>query len=233
MVPTTQELQKIFDKIKDTELFQHLSQEEMVPLFLGLRIEMTHIPKGKLYAQRGERLDSLMVLVEGELSADILSMEGQILKVEHLKAPTLVASGLLFADQNYLPVQLTAVMDSRMMKIPRKELLILAGRDTHILEKLLTDSGNKIHFLAERLRFMQIGSIEKKLYSYLAEQHTLQKSDLIQLPYSIQTLSELFGVSRPSLSRSLGQLVDEGLISREGKKLRIVDIQLLNQHSSE
>ena len=233
MVPINRELQEIFPKLSNCELFQHLTQKDLVHLFRELKVFTVKIPKGKLFAQRGKPLDSLMVLVEGELSADILNIEGQILKVENLKAPTLVASGLLFADQNYLPVQLTALTDSEMMKIPRSELLILAGRDSRILEKLLTDSGNRIHFLAEKIRFMQMSTIEKKLCSYLTEQRNLQKSDLVQLPYSIQSLSELFGISRPSLSRSLGGLVDEGLIKREGKMIRVLDAQLLHQRCIE
>ena len=233
MESTPQELKNLFPKLRNCELFQHLSQDDMIRLFRGLKISITRIPKGKLFAQRGKVLESLMVLVEGELSADILNVEGQVLKVENLKAPNLVASGILFAEQNFLPVQLTAMMDSTMLMLPRSELLIIAGRDTRILEKLLTDSGNRIHFLAEKIRFMQMGTIEKKLCSYLIEQQNLQQKDLINLPYSVQTLSELFGISRPSLSRSLGSLVDEGLIKREGKKIRVLDINSLSQRFNE
>lgn len=229
MEPTHRELKNLYPKLGNCELFKHLSLDDMIRLFHGLKISINRIPKGKVFAQRGKVLESLMVLVEGELSADILNVEGQVLKVENLKAPTLVASGIIFAEQNYLPVQLTAMIDSTMLMLPRSELLIIAGRDTQILEKLLTDSGNRIHFLAEKIRFMQIGTIEKKLCSYLIEQQNLQQKDLISLPYSVQNLSELFGISRPSLSRSLGLLVDEGLITREGKKIRVLDIKSLYQ----
>ena len=229
MVPTRQEIEKFYPKISSCELFRHLSGEGLAELFKGIRFSVTKIPRGRLFAQRGAEVEALLILLEGELSADILNIEGQVLKVENLEAPTLVAAGILFSDQNFLPVQLTAVEPSVMLKIPRNDLLLLAGRDIKILEKLLNDSGNRIHFLAEKLRFMQMGTIEMKLCSYLSEQQALQKRDRIRLPYSIQILSELFGVSRPSLSRSLGALVDEGLISRDGKEVRILNEALLRQ----
>lgn len=229
MVLSVQEIQNLYPKIKNCDLFRHLDKEEIVSLFQGLHLNIKSVPKGKLFSQRGERLECLMVLLEGALSADILNLEGQVLKVETLQSPSLIAAGLLFADQNYLPVQLTAISPSKIMEIPREDLLILAGKDTRILEKLLTESGNKIHFLAEKLRFMQIGTIEKKLCSYIWEQSQLQRNDLIKLPYSIQGLSELFGISRPSLSRSLGLLVDEGLISKEGKYIKILQANQIHE----
>ena len=229
MISTFEELKKILPKIRNCEFFIHLSPDELISLFEGIKISINKLSKGQLYAQRGMLIESLMILVEGELSADILNVEGQILKVETLQAPTLIASGLVFADQNNLPVQLTALTDATIMKIPRRELLVLAGKDTRILENLLTDSGNRIHFLAEKIRFMQIATIEKKICTYLSEQLNIQKKELIRLPYSIQSLSELFGVSRPSLSRSFSRLVDEGLIERKGRRIRIIDPDLLHQ----
>jgi len=75
---------------------------------------------------------------------------------------------------------------------------------------------------------MQMSTIGKKLCSYIWEQYNIQAKDQISLPYSIQSLSELFGVSRPSLSRSLSLLVSEGLILRERKQIKIIDPLLLH-----
>jgi CRP/FNR family transcriptional regulator, dissimilatory nitrate respiration regulator len=224
MIP---ELKRLLPKMQQCELFHFFSLEELVQLFNNITVEIDRIPKGKLYAQRGKPLESLMVLLEGELSADMLNIEGQVLKVENLKAPSPVAAGLLFASQNFLPVQLTALHPSTIVKIPKESLLFLAGQEPRILDKLLSDAGNKIHFLAEKLKFLQINTIEKKLCTYIWEQKNLQNSNTIELPYTIQTLSELFGIPRPSLSRSLGLLVDEGIITREGKEIKIVEIEKL------
>jgi len=225
MLPKEQELQKYLPQIQKCQLFEHRSLAEIQGLFSKINYRLKHHPRGKLVAQRGEELTDLIVLLQGELSADILDLSGQVLKVESLEAPTLVAAGLLFAHQNYLPVQLTATSEVTLMRIPRDTLLILAGKDPMILKKLLTDSGNKIHFLAEKLRYIKFDTIEMKLANLLLELKTRQNNSLISLPYSINALSEMFGVSRPSLSRSLGELVKEGLIEKQGKSIRILDFE--------
>ena len=48
-------------------------------------------------------------------------------------------------------------------------------------------------------------------------------SDYIEIPISQNELSELFGVARPSLSRALREMNDDGLIIARGRKVKVVD----------
>lgn len=44
----------------------------------------------------------------------------------------------------------------------------------------------------------------------------------IYVPHSRQELADMFGVARPSLSREIGRMVDEGLISVEENRFRLL-----------
>lgn len=221
MLPTDTISDEIAEKLLDCGLFSHLQLTELTRLFRRYPFSFRRYESGNLIAQRGDEYSSLMILVQGELSAEISDAQGHTLKVESLHAPSPVAAGILFGDDNHLPVSLTAVVDAHIISIHRDVLLKMAAEDPKLLRTLLRDAGNRIHFLADKLRFMKFHTIREKLCTYLLELDQRSPGQLLNLPYSMETLAELFGVSRPSLSRVMGNLVDQGLISRSGRSYRI------------
>ena len=55
-----------------------------------------------------------------------------------------------------------------------------------------------------------------------------QGTNNICLPYNIEELSEIFGVARPALSRSLAELVAGNILVRNGREYAIGDPDKLN-----
>ena len=58
---------------------------------------------------------------------------------------------------------------------------------------------------------------------YLLELSKRQQSNHIELTASHNELSELFGVARPSLSRTIRELDHQELIKAQGKKISILN----------
>ncbi len=48
------------------------------------------------------------------------------------------------------------------------------------------------------------------------------------IPITQNELSELFGVARPSLSRALREMNDEGLIDANGRSIRLINKEALS-----
>jgi CRP-like cAMP-binding protein len=86
----------------------------------------------------------------------------------------------------------------------------------------LRDSGNRIVTLAEKLRFSKFSTIRQKIAGYLLECADKQQGKVITLGHSKSSLAELFGVSRPSLSRGFSELHGSGLIRQEGRSITIL-----------
>ena len=88
---------------------------------------------------------------------------------------------------------------------------------------LLADAGNRIAFLAGKIRFLRMKSLERKIAAYFSDLRGVRGDGFVRLPYSLEELSELFGVTRPALSRSLGLLVKDGVLQRSGRLYRVAD----------
>ena len=85
---------------------------------------------------------------------------------------------------------------------------------------------NYLTFLAERVRFLNrkicgftAGSAERRLALWLAaEEH-----DDVVLPASLSALADMLDIGRASLYRAFDRLIDNGLIEKNGREIRIPD----------
>lgn len=205
------------------ELFRHLRALDIVSLFAALEHRVREYPKNALISLRGEEYRQLYILLKGEVAGEIQDPRGKTMKVETLRAPAPVAAAILFAENNLLPVTMRVEKDCRLLVLSKSVVMYLCREDEQFLHNFLADAGNKITFLAEKLRLSQFTTIREKLAGYILNQRDLQSSDTITLKVSKETLSEIFGVTRPSLSRVFSELQEEGIVKGEGKEITIID----------
>ena len=75
---------------------------------------------------------------------------------------------------------------------------------------------------------MSIKSIKGKLSLYILE-NTTPQNDSFMLKRTQTQLAEYFGVQRPSLARTLGEMIREGIISLYKRKLTVLDRSKLEE----
>ena len=204
-------------------LFSGIANDTVLELFKNIPYSIKSYPKDALMMIRGERYDELKVLLNGEVSAEIHDFTGKVMKVENLKAPDSLAIGILFADDNTLPVTLVTQSEVKVISIPKSSIIQLAQNNQHFLQNFFTQSANKMTFVVEKLRLLKFSSLKQKLCSYVLSLAEKQQSQTILLPYNREQLAALFGVARPSLSRVCSEVVDQGLLSMQGKKVTVLD----------
>lgn len=204
-------------------LFEGITNDEVLEMFNKVPYSTKTHNKGSLVMIRGDEYDSLKILLKGEVSAEIQDFNGKTIKIENLKAPDAMATGILFADDNTLPVTLVAQSEVKLISIPKVSIINIAQKNKHFLLNYFSDSGNKVVFLAEKIRLFKFKSLRQKFTGYILSLSGKQNSNTVKLPYTREKLAELFGVARPSLSRTCSEMSDEGLLRLEGKTITILD----------
>ena len=194
----------------------------------------------------GDRLERFLLLTEGSLAAEIIDPQGRVLKVETLKAGEMLAGPILFTADPRLPVQLTPLEPAVIHSLPKSEMRQLLSSYPPVLENFLGEAGDKVLFLAEKMRLLRFASIREKLAGHFLELARRTQAGLpvaevprpsvqspppscrrcrVQLSYSLEDLADLFGVTRPALSRTLSELVSEQLVERCGQGRYLVDCE--------
>lgn len=176
---------------------------------------------------QGTRYDHLVVLLEGKASARFYEFSGKTMLVENLEAPSPIAGAILFSSDAYLPVTLEAVTHVRTAVISREGLTRIFQAESSVLQRYLQDMGDKVTFLAEKVRLAGLAGLRQKIADYLLRLRSRHHAEIVTIPFSRERLAEMFSVARPSLSRELSKMDEEGIISVEGKTIRIRDADSL------
>jgi CRP-like cAMP-binding protein len=217
----------ILQQLMKIELFSNFKPAQLKKLLEQYRIPLKVYSADNLVMLRGDDVDSLIVVLGGRLRAQIQGLNGKNLRIEVLHAPTLVASGILFSKDNRLPVTLYAETEVELLSIPKPAVLVLCGESQGFMLSFFTDMGDKITFLAEKIRLYQFNTIKQKIAAYLLGQTGERKLETIKLVYGREVLAELMSVTRPALSREISALVHDGIIEVKGRAVDILDMQAL------
>ena len=210
-------------------LWYGLKQDELRSLQNNYPWTVRGYADGTVVALMGDPLQELMMIDRGSLSAEFPDPQGRLMKVETLNAGDMIAGPVLFSTDARLPVQLIAEDDVVIRSLSRSQALQLLAEYPRVLENFLQEAGNKINFLAEKLRMVKFQSLSQKIAAHFLRLHAEQRSSEIRLGYTLRELSELFGVERPSLSRSLAQLETESIVSRLDRGRYRIDETSLRQ----
>lgn len=182
--------------------------------------------KNDLIVQQGDICDSLYMLTLGSVKTEMITESGNILGIEIIKAPHPLAPAFLFSDNNHFPVDVTALEEVEIMKIPKDEIMRLMMTNPDFMKQFLTYNSNRTQFLTNRLQLLSIKSIKGKVAHFLIEQETVaQKSFTINRNQT--ELAEFFGIARPSLARCLSEMVQDGIIKINKKEYTILNMKRL------
>jgi CRP-like cAMP-binding protein len=191
-----------------------------------LNVKTKSFKKGEWIAQQGDTVKALYILLKGSAKAEMLSESGTVLNIETIHAPNPLAPAFLFAENNKFPVDVVALDDVEIVLISKESIIKQFARNEKFLHEFMKFNSNRAQFLSERLKLFSTKTIKGKLSQYiLARTNNL----CFTMDMNQTTLAEYFGVTRPSLSRSLSEMIDEGIISLKGKNGKVVDIRKLKE----
>jgi len=184
--------------------------------------------KNELILRQGDVCDALYMLTQGSVKTEMVTENGNILGIEIIKAPRPLAPAFLFSDNNRFPVDATALEDVEIMKIPKTEIMRLMMTTPDFMSSFLTHNANRTQFLTNRLQLLSIKTIKGKIAHFLLEQS--RESGLkFTLNRNQSELADFFCVARPSLARSLSEMVHDGIISINKKEYRILNANELRK----
>lgn len=192
----------------------------------GLKFKTKRFKKGDFIATQGDVVDALYILIKGKVKAEMISESGTVLNIETIEAPYPLASAFLFAENNRFPVDVIALEDCEVIIINKESIMKQLACDEKFLQGYMAFNSNRAQFLSERIRLLSIKTIKGKLAYYILER---TKNGIFTMDMNQKELAEYFGVTRPSLARSLSEMVDEGVVELERKEGKVLNVNALKE----
>jgi CRP-like cAMP-binding protein len=200
-------------------LFHGIPDEECRALFSKIHYQVRKFEKDAIVVQGGEEVTNLFVVLSGSVRGEMIDYSGKTVKIEDIEAPRPLAAAFLFGKENKFPVTVTANKKAELLAIPVVEFLKLLQMNTRLLRNYLNSISTRAQFLSQTIK-------EKVAHFLLQQAGDLYHS--FELKNTQQQLAEMFGVTRPSLARVLGDMQNENLIKIEKKTVTLLDKERLN-----
>jgi CRP-like cAMP-binding protein len=220
----------IMEHLRECTLFQGMSHQEILMVISGRLGKVKSFNGGVLIAQAGEKISSLDILLQGAVKGEMMDYTGKVIKIEDINPTRPLAPAFLFGKQNNYPVNITTVEDVKLFSIPREEFLVMLQASEKLLVNFINIVSNRGQFLSNKIKFLSFTTIKGKLAQYLLDLSRDAGSDSFELSHSQSQLSELFGVTRPSIGRAISELKRDGIFRTEGKRVVILDYSGLTSY---
>ena len=207
--------------LKETVVFNNIDEDIIKDILEKTKYEIKKYSPNESIAFRGDEVKGLYIILKGTLITEMLTEEGNVIKIEELVPSDVIASAFIFGKKNSFPVDLTAKDEVEILYVERKEFLKLLFSQEKILENFLNEISNKTQLLTNKIwNSFNNKTIKKKFCDYVKKN---QKNNLFSIQ-NLGALAEFFGVERPSLSRVLSDLVKDEKLERIGRnKYKILD----------
>lgn len=186
-------------------MFAGADKDVLNNFLLNAPHKISSFRKGDIVVMQDSPCRSLMLLCQGSLSARMTNSEGKEVTIEILHAPEILAPAFLYASENKFPVTLLAEEDIKIWSLSKDEFLRMMETDTRVLRNFLRNISDRSLFLSRKLNEFALQSLSTRIIGYL------KRNEVIN---NVQDVAFIMGVARPSLSRTLSSMVDQGLLQK-------------------
>jgi CRP-like cAMP-binding protein len=203
-------------------LFKGLNNESIELILSVVPHKVRKFRSGSLIAQSGDKVDSLMVVINGIVKGEMIDYAGRVIKIEDIPAPGALASAFMFGQRNKFPVNVICISDTQLLVIDKSDFLKLLMGNDKILVNFLDMISNRSQFLSEKIKFLNFKTIKEKLAQYILQKAGADGT-IIKLEITQNDIADFFGVARPSIGRALRDMEERGLIEAHGKIIKVLD----------
>jgi len=210
---------------KRNPLLSLLSGEQVAELLRSGTLRERRYIVGEIIARQGEAYTELILLAAGKVETTLHSPDGRSLQVDILEAPDVLAPAILCAPDSRMPVEVRCRSDVLAYRLAKKDFLQLCCLEPLFLEAFLSEVGLRFTVLSDRLKRQRFSSLSSRVALHVLE--TAGENDLVE--QGREEMAAVAGSTRPALSRILSTWAHDGIIAFEGRVIRIIERQELQE----
>ena len=208
-------------------LFRSLNKDEIQNLLSSLKYNIKHYERDQTIAIEGDDCNSLGIIIKGNIEIHKSFSSGKVVTINHFEEGNIFGEALVFSGSHSYPATLISTNNTDILFISREDIVEMMSISKAVLHNFMGVLSNRILMLNERLTNLSYDTVRKKITNILLLEYARQRSSNLTLPYSRKKMAELLNIPRPSLSRELVNMKEDGLIDFYKNKFKILDLQSL------
>ncbi len=221
----------IFSLIKKNVLFANFTDDEINAIFECLNGKMVKANKGTIIARIGESIEDITILLKGSAIKFRIKDNGENEAIEEL-----VAGGCFGDIEGFLPkpkysYHVVVSKDCLLLNINIESIVKLSdisyAPHQKLIRNCLANLARKVLGLKSDTSYLVIKSMRLKIAKLIYDVYNKQQNLEIDLGMNRNEMAEFLNVSRPSMSREMCRMRDEGMIEFRKEIVKIKNLQAI------
>ncbi len=208
--------------VSKVELFQGLSDTEVKAL---ADIALTKdCPRGQDIFHEGEEAQGFFTVSSGRVRIFKTSLSGKE-HILHVFGPGQAFAEVAVFQGGTYPANAQAMEDSTVLFFPRSAFKNLIKTHPELAMNMMALLSGRLRFLVHRVEELSLKEVPSRLAAHLLLLFESQGQEELILDLPKGQLASYLGTIQETLSRILKRLADQGLISIQGRKVGLLDIE--------
>jgi len=220
------------DALYHCQLFDGIPPESVDMLLACARPSSRKVRKGEPLCVEGDPQPGLGILVAGTAQVVRETVGGTRTLLGVLEPGDLFGEMTAFAGDARWPATVEAASDARAYLLPPRFVVEpcmkpCLAQHNELTTNLLRIVSEKALGLNRKVDYLLLRGMREKLAAFLLDAQRRAGHPIFELSMNRDSLADYLHVSRPSMSRELGRMRDEGLIEFHRASVRILDPERL------
>lgn len=220
--------------LTNINLFSGIEKNNVEELVNSIDFRISCYEKNEYIAREGDKINEIGIIISGEVAIIKENAEGKRVIIDVMTEGGVFGEVVVFSANKILPSTVFVQKKSVILFLSVQKIFYNGYGKSIFHEKfiinLLRNSSEKALLLNEKVEYLVIKSMRGKLCTYFYQQYKMNQSKDIIITMNRSDLADYLSVSRPSMSREMCRMRDEGIIDFNKEFIQILDIETLKKN---
>jgi len=223
--------EKWLDIIAKCELFEGISPDEMRSILKCMNLKVLEYKKNDYLTTAGENFTEIGLILDGTVALTKETVSGNRVIINLLGPAEMFGEMAAYSGRKIWPVTVSAQTNCTVTYFAQDKIVGCCDNvcvsHKRLIMNMLKVVSNRALLLNKKVEYLSIKTLRGKISTYLLEEYNKKGNKTFQLNLNRNELADFINVSRPSLSRELCKMRDEGLIDFHSTAIKIKDYEAL------
>ncbi len=227
----------IFKLLKKNKLFYNFEDKEINQIFDCLHGHINKYSRGRVVAEIGQPVEEIGILLSGAAVKFIKKPNGELENCGELFAGDMFGEVEGYSGDRTYNSSVVIAEEATVLYISVATIVKQCSNNCPCHQKLLE---NTLSCLAERIdtinkdtKYLKIKSMRGKISKLFYDKYLAQGTETIHLGFNRNEMAEYLNVSRPSMSREMIAMREDGIISFRKDEIVIHNVDELQRLANE
>jgi len=213
------------DTLKSALLFRGIGSESLNIMLDCLKPTVRRTKQREIIVAYGQPFQGIGIIASGKVALSKETYSGNRIIMGILEAGDIFGEVVAFSNRRIWPMTVIAQEDCVLLFLPPDKIIgacsnICSSHSTLIINMLRILS-NRAAMLDKKIEHISSKNIRGRISSYLQDIYLQSGNKELTLTMKRHELADYLNIPRPSLSREMGSMRDDGIIEFEGPHVTI------------